>query len=245
MYEPLRLKLKAAIIAGLVIAWVGFFVLAGLVMGRVREFPGWHDFLHTSPRQNQPTSHAAGSPPHRPTLAATNVPVVPERMTANSTPTPERANPTAAPLMRPSPTVTPLVRQTLTFTPFVRPSLTFTPFVSPSLTPTSRPPTGYPTQCRNSLPTRLSPNQNGRVVLNNVHLRDTPTVSYGIRLSDTVRFVTTGEPVCARTDGNPGMPELLWWPVELVNVDDHRRGWLAESGLGSSGDMIYNIAPDY
>lgn len=224
-----------SMLVGLVASWLIFSVFALGALERIREFPGWQDFLR------------GPSPTPRVVVAIEPTPVL-TRAPRLSTPAMNEvvqtlevvidpwligpassATPTSMPL--PSQTPPPTARPTRTVAPTVPPTTVKTPVLA-----------AFPQTCAQSLPTRFQPGQSGYTLFE-VQFRSTPYDGAGTRLATGTRFRTLGAPVCAIP--NSYSAEMLFWPVELTSGSAAgRQGWIAESGLHTASRLGYNIAPD-
>jgi len=206
--------------------WGLFLVMRTVVLDRVREFPGWSQFLVFEMPWDfyelgtiQPTLAAA-------VLHSTSVVIV-----QNTQP------PT---MMRFTPSVsatTPSVQPTIT--PRVA---TMQPTISP-IRQTTLPRVTYPTRCANSIETRFAPGDAGYTdPERNIRLRPNPGDNAGTNLAPSTRFVTTGNPVCANLYGY-SWNNYLWWPVRLTSGSaSGQTGWLAESVI-NNGQVYRHLFP--
>ena len=215
-YRITPLARVAAIIA-LIFSWGIFLVLRTTVLDRVREFPGWGNFLvidwGRSDIQEDTTSFVVS------TVVPTSF-INPMRATAPAiviVPTNPRRPASTLPV---SSNVDSAVRQNASRN------------------------VGYPTQCENSVETRFRSGDSGYTdPQRNVRLRPRPGDDQGTNLAPGTNFVMTGNPVCADLYGN-SWNNYLWWPVRLTSGSaSGQSGWLAESVI-SEGQLFVHLFPN-
>lgn len=200
--------------------WGLFLVMRTAVLDRVREFPGWSQFLVFEMPWDTFEQGTA-----QPTLASsvprsTSVVIVPNTQ---------------------SPTIA-LPATSLSQSTISPRAATIRPTISPARQPTLLRAT-YPTQCANSIETRFAPGDTGYTdPERNIRLRPTPGDNAGTNLAPSTRFVTTGNPVCANLYGY-SWNNYLWWPVRLTSGSAAgQTGWLAESVI-SNGQVYRHLFP--
>jgi hypothetical protein len=209
---------KALTILILVCGWGLFLFMYSAVLNRVREFPGWSQFLVFELPWDNFDQEAATPASASGVLHAASVVTEASAQSANAAPpSTTRSQPTVS---------SGVAALGSTASPALRPTLTPTP--------------AYPTRCAGSIETRFAPGVAGYTHLQReIQLRPTPGDSAGIDLAPGTRFVTTGAPVCADLYGYPSN-DHLWWPVRLTSGSaSGQTGWLVESVISESQVFIH------
>jgi hypothetical protein len=199
-------------------AWAGFFVLLVFGLARVRQFPGFQNFMVFVPSSEQIV--VAASTAAAPTAVIVRTPeaiqeVSPQSVRGgsarggSSNPRPATAVPTAAPRVAAVPPRAP----------------------------------SYPTRCQHSVETRLYVGASGYTSYDPlVRLRLSPGANDGTRLAGGTQFTITGEPRCA--DLWHPWNNYLWWPVRLTSGTlSGSTGWLPESMI-TEGRVVMLLFPN-
>src|SRR5690606_18823350 len=76
-------------------------------------------------------------------------------------------------------------------------------------------------------------------ITGNVRMRSSPTSTSGTSIISGTRFEIIGPSRCAVPMGYSA--EMLFLNVRLVGVSNDRIGWIPESGIGGSGNVVYNV----
>jgi hypothetical protein len=203
-------------------AWAGFAVLLIFGLARVRQFPGFQNFLVFIPNTERESVMVAAITPPPPTMppAVIIVPTVtlipPAAMSGRTM--------TSAP---PQGSVLALPPQATAQSSNLNARTSVAARVS-----------SYPTRCQHSVETRLHVGARGYTSYEPlVRLRPSPGGDNGTRLAGGTAFETIGEPRCA--DLWHPWNNYLWWPVRLTSGSLRgQTGWLPESMISEGRTTI-------
>lgn len=190
------------------IGWFLFANLAGATVDRVREFPGWSNFLVFSLESSESAYLSEGS----------------------------EVNQFSGRQLLPTPTVQTLSSITATDTQVPSRRL-------PSITPTPIPnqETFMAPRCGQSGESRFNQVGQRGEITRNIRIRTSPSDTSGTEIISGTSFVIIGPSRCSIPSGYSA--EMLFLNVRLVGVSNNRTGWIPESGIGSSGTIVYNVYP--
>lgn len=212
---------------------VGWFLFANLAIAtvnKIREFPGWTNFLTFPDRNDRTVVSEIGRQPF-----SDNRQIVTPTVSSNQSVRPTRVSGGASALAIVTPTVN--INQS------VRPTSTPIPAIQRSVTSVAVQPTTQerflPPSCRHSGPSLFdSVGQRGEIT-RNVRIRSSPSNTSGTAIISGTRFEIIGVSRCAIPNGYSA--ELLFLNVRLIGISGNRTGWIPESGIGSSNRIVYNV----
>lgn len=190
------------------IGWFLFANLAGATVDRVREFPGWSNFLVFSLENS------------------------------DSTYLNERSEVVQFSSRQSSPTATAQIVRSIISTDTEAPSRR-----SSGTTPTSvfNQEIFWPPICGQSGESHFNQIGQRGEITRNIRIRTSPSNTSGTEIISGMSFVIIGPSRCAIPNGYSA--EMLFLNVRLVGVSNNRTGWIPESGIGSSGTIVYNVYP--
>lgn len=111
----------------------------------------------------------------------------------------------------------------------------------PSITPTPSQEIFVPPRCGQSGESRFNQVGQRGEITRNIRIRTSPSNTSGTEIISGTSFVIIGPSRCAVPNGYSA--EMLFLNVRLVGVSNNRTGWIPESGIGSSGTIVYNVYP--